>query len=269
MANQDLILYTYHAGREGVEAGGTIFASDVKNADLSPIVDGRQAEILLADVDLGTGTFAIQPPVEQNALSDAINILIVSGHNMTGANIAITGETSGDILLSPEVTISELARFPIVVPLTASVNAADTHIRATFSSNGPEDGITPEMTEIFFTTAHLMKRPGTGWDHGTRQAQRRFESQSGASSTWLLGRARQLYRFTWDRLTGADLTILLNLRPQTNDFTEPFWIQPPDDSFPIAFVEIDRDADWQQMFEAPLAAGLGHRVTLPLIEVVA
>ncbi len=33
MANQDLIFYTYHAGREGVEAGGSITGASVENAD--------------------------------------------------------------------------------------------------------------------------------------------------------------------------------------------------------------------------------------------
>ncbi len=269
MANQDLILFYYNAGRAGVEAGGSLAGRAVDNADRTSAIDGRQGEILLAAVDLGTLNFFVEFPLEQNALSDAIDTVIVSGHNFTGANLSAFGDPSSTSLVPGTSTITEASRETIRVALTVAPDSGDTSVQVFFASTGPEDAIIPELTEIFLTTAHTIQRPLPGWDHGTRQAQQRFDNQSGGSSTWLLGRARQLYRFTWDNLTGADLTILENLRPQTNDFTEPFWLQPPDDSFPLVMVEIDRDSDWQQMFEAPLASGLGHRVTLPLIEVAA
>ncbi len=267
MSNQDLILYTYNAGRAAVEAGDSIDGRPIENADFSPVVDGRQGEILLATEDLGTANFHVNVPMEQNALSDAVDTVIVSGHNAIGAEILVRGRPSLTTFVSD--TVTEENRSTIFRTLSVAIEPTDDDLRVIFESNGPQDGVSVELSEIFVTTAHTIKRPLPGWDHGTRQAQQRFESQSGVSSTWLLGRARQLYRFTWDHLTGADLTILENLRPQSNDFTEPFWLQPPDDSFPLVMVEIDRDSDWQQMFEAPLASGLGHRVTLPLIEVAA
>ncbi len=269
MSNQDMKLYTYNAGRAGVESVGPITGSATVNADYSSLIDGRQSEILYATQDLVTSAFFLKFLLEQNALSDAIDTVIISGHNLNGAFITANTIPSADDLVNPNQEIIEANRETILVPLSPAVNPADTRFQIFFVTTGPADAIVPEVTEIFVTTAHTIKRPEPGWDHGYRQAQQRFESQSGVSSTWLLGRSRKLYRFTWDNLTGADLTILENLRPQTNDFTEPFWLQPPDDSFPLVMVEIDRDADWQQMFEAPLASGLGHRVTLPLIEVAA
>ncbi len=206
MANQDLILYTYNAGREGVEAGGSINGQPIENSDFSPVVDGRQAEILLASEDLVTSNFFINLPMEKNALSNAVDTVIVSGHNVVGAEIFVVGRPSVTNFVID--TITETNRFPILRTLAGMIDPDDDELRIVFQSNGPQDSVFVELTEIVATTAHTMKRPLPGWDHGTRLAQQRFENQSGVSSTWLLGRGRQLYRFTWENLTWADLTIL-------------------------------------------------------------
>lgn len=274
MAAQSVVFYYYHAIRAAVAAGGTFEAgSTIDNFDHSPLYDNRQGERVIWTNDLGTANQSCRGPVDGSSLSDAIDTIILSGHNCTGQTVTAKGRTSNDDLITPNHTITAADRAPVVVPLTAAINAADTHLQVTFISDGTGagDAIVPELTELWLTTKHTMSKAiEAGWNHPWRApALSGFLNQSGVSSTWLFGPARKTYRLTWDNLTGADLVILKNMRTQTDEFTAPFWMQPPDSVFPIVMVELDRDSDWEQVFEAPLNAGTQHRITLPLIEVIA
>ncbi len=269
MSAQAVAFYTYHGFRESaaVAAGGSAISA------IEPLYDGRLGELTFYSNSLGVSAGSIRPVLEQNALSDAIDTVIIAGHNFQGAEIVVHGQPSVTAHVPPEYVVTETNRTPIKVPLTVAIDPTDTslQVRVRTDGTGPVDAIVPQMTELWITTKHEMaKRPAPGWTAPWRRATQRFVNQDGVASTWMFGPARQTFRLTWEDLAGADLTILENMRAQTRDYTEPFWLQPPDDTMaPLIYVELDRDSDWEQVFEAPLNSGLGHRITLPLIEVTA
>lgn len=274
MAYQAPAFYYYHAGREGEAAGGSHTGTAVDNANFFTVFDSRQGELLVFTNSLGSADQLVNAPVDGSTLSDAIDTIIVSGHNFQGAKVVSFGQPSVKLLITPDFTVTQANKELLIIPLTPSelpIDPTDTGIqfRVKTDGTGPIDAIVPEVSEVFFTTRHAMvKGPKINWQHPWVRSQRRFINAAGVSSTWLTGAARKTYRMTWENVTDADLTILLNLQIQTADWSHPFFFTPPDTAFPTLLMELDRESDWEQVFAAPLTAGIGHEITLPLIEVL-
>lgn len=265
MAYQAPAFYFYHGAREALSVVAT-----GESAVPFEIHDGRQGEPFIFSTDIGTSDkqFVIERPDTPEA--DAIDNLIVSGHNWLG--MVINVETSPTVvdLLSPNHTVVEADGTPIFVPFTATQDVLPDHENLVMDllQGAAAGGVIPEVTEMFFTTKRTMSRgPEPNWDHPWVRAQRNFVNDSGVSSVWAKGAARKRFRLTWRHLFGDDRQIFLDMREQTNNWSEPFWFLPPDDIYDPLLVELERDSDWQQDFANPLDTGTSDAITLPLIEV--
>lgn len=274
MAIQPVAFFYYHLFRESIARGNVLTNSaGVEPATAYPLHDSRQGETVRYTGDLAAGNKTVQCPYDNsNPLETALDTVIISGHNFPLHEVLVDANTPAFDLLTPNHTVTEAIRDPIVIALDTPIPTSiqDSIKVGIIDTAAGDSSIFPEWSEVWVTQRHTMTDPPvSGWDHSWRWSQTRFVNQSGVTSTWLTGAARKTYRLTWENVTGADLVILENMRDQSDDFTQPFWMLPPDDAFPILLVEMDRDSDWEQVFLAPLTAGLAHRITLPLIEVTA
>ncbi len=268
MAYQNPAFYFYHGAREALSIAGFAPHSQVFDA----IHDGRQGEPYFFATDFAAADFKVfEIERSDTPAADAIDTIIISGHNWTGANLGVTVSPTPVDLLIPVRAVTEAAGVPIFVTLTSTQVVAGGHEFMRLDVlDGTAPGTTvPEATEIFFTTKREMSRgPDPNWEHPWLRQQTQFTNEAGVTSTWLKGAARKLFSMTWRGLEGADRQLLFDLQAQTNDWSEPFWFQPPDDTYETLLVELERDADWTQDFLSPLDTGTTDEVTLELIEVL-
>lgn len=267
MAYRAPSFYFYHGLREALSV--TLDAANLNSK--FPLFDSRQGELFAftTNYDAADVKFIdVERPNTPEA--DAIDTIIISGHNLFDAQL--------DVFTSPTVqTMLPGGLFPITtangVPLFVTLTPVDVlpdseTVRIRFTKGNQAGTNIPEMTEIFLTTKRTMTRgPEPNWDHPWRRQQRRFVNDAGVSSTWLLGAARKSFTLTWRHLAGADRQIFLDMRVQTDDWSEPFWFEPPDDIYPPLLMEVDRDSEWSQDFDSPLDSGTSDAITMPLIEV--
>lgn len=261
--------YYYHAAREAQ----SVTAND--GGPINPVTrvfDSRQSDIFDWDGNVFTSGF----PNKRITLeregdgtpSDGIDTVIVSGHNFPGNRLTIFSNPitiDVDTVTLLQYNVSEAAGLPIIKALSQTTPGDDL-ITAQISQDGGPD-IAPELTELFLTTQHVIGRgPEFGWSHDWRRTQRRVVNDAGVSATSLLGAARKTFTLTWQALEGADRDILLDMRVQTNDFSEGFWFRAPDTVYGTLFMEVDRDPRFVQDAQNPLDFGTADRVTLDLIE---
>ncbi|MEE8543977.1 MAG: hypothetical protein V3S94_08970 [Gammaproteobacteria bacterium] len=269
MSYQAPAFYFYHAAREAVSV-----AVDTPDPSPEALFDGRQGEIYVYTRDFATAgnnnLFNIERPSGSPA-ADAVDHIIISSHNLNLSEVECFASPTVVDLLVPNYTVTEANGVPIFIPLTTVQPVAGGHedVQISFRQGGAAGTVVPEMGEVFLTTKHEMSRgPDPGWDHPWLRAQRQFVNESGVASTWLKGAARKRFNLTWHALEGADRQILFDLQEQTNDWSEPFWFQPPDTIYPSLLMQLERDSDWTQDGLSPLDTGTTDRVTLPLIEVL-
>lgn len=268
MAYRDPSFYFYNGGRDAVSV--ETIPSEVSNLKF-PFFDSRLGEVYTFETDLtaAASKFVIierQP----GAVSDAIDTIFVVGGNFPGNSLRCSGwpTTVGvdETFLGPTLTVDTPIVDPIEYTLNTSVTGFDFIALKLLGDVGPVDFL-PEFTEVFFTTKRTMTRgPNPHWEHPWQRSQRRFTSDAGVASTWLTGPARKRYTLTWSHLFGADRQIMLDMREQTDDWSQPFFFTPPDTIYPTVFVELDRNSDWMQDHDSPLDTGTSDEVTLPLIE---
>lgn len=266
MAYQPPAFFYYHAVRDG---SSLVTAPVEASQDLSTLFDSRQSEAFVFSTDLDDTSKFIAVTRDGSAEGDAVDTIIISGHNFTGALLDCTAGTNPTAvdLLNPNYTVTEAVGDLIVVPLTDSDDGGDDKITLGIIA-GTAGAIVPQLTELFFTTIHEMTRgPEPDFNSSWRRNQERFVNSAGVSSTQLRGGARKTYTLTWKQLVGADRQILLDLRTQTSDWSHPWFFRPPDDAFPTVLVELDRDENRIQDFDSPLDTGTSDRVTLNMIEV--
>lgn len=266
MAGQNPAFYFYHGMREAL----SIAISSPHDSDLSATFDGRQGEVYAFATDFAAGDLKFIDTERPNTpAADAIDHLIIAGHNWNDADLQVfTLPTVVFLLGTTPVTVAngEL----LIVPLTQTQDVLPDHeiLRFQLLDGSAPGAVVPEMTEFFYTTKRIMTRgPEPGWDHPWLRSQIQFSNESGVTSTWLKGSARKRFKLTWRHLSGADRQIMFDLREQTNDWSEPFYFQPPDDIYPTLLMELARDSEWTQDFLDPLSTGTTDEVTLDLIEV--
>ena len=261
MAYQAPAFYYYHAARE---ASAVVAPNGAAGSNVNSFFDSRQGEAYVYNDTLtNLGSAQVQITRSGGAERLLTDHVIISGHNFNGAEINVFG-ASGDLLI-PDHTVTEANGEPISI----SLDTDNTANLVTFVVlPGTAGAVVPQMSELFYTTEHIMSRgPRPDFDTSWRRNQQRFVNDAGVSSTFLQGAARKTYTLTWQNLIGADRQIILDMRDQTSDWSNPFFFRPPDDTFPIVFVELDRDATFVQDFDNPLG-GTSDRVTLNMIEVL-
>ncbi len=266
MPYQNPAFYFYHGMREALTVGSPTASV------LDALHDGRQGEILVFDDDFTTTpSQSVSTERPDTPEADAIDTLIIASHNLTGTVLNVqTGPTVED-LLDPNYSVAEAAGVLIIRPLTNTQAVLPSHENINvFILQGTAAGSTvPEMGELMLTTKREMIRgPDPNWEHPWVRSQTQFTNEAGVTSTWLKGAARKRFRMTWRGLEGADRQLLFDLQAQTNDWSEPFYFQPPDTTYDTLLVELERDADWKQDFLSPLDTGTTDEVTLNLIEVL-
>lgn len=268
MAFQELAFYYYHGAREALIVNVTASTGE------EVLFDGRQGEIFVFPDDFtglgGVATIQITRP--DTPAADAVDHLIFSSHNFNGTKInALTNPTAVD-LIDPDPVVTVANGVPLVVPFTTTQAVQPDHeqILVNIIQNTAPGSLVPELGEIFLTTKHTMSRgPDPGWDHPWVRSQQQFTNVAGVTSTWLNGTARKRFVFTWHSLGDADRQILFDLQDQTDDWSQPFWIAPPDDIYgEVLFMQLERDGAWKQDGDNPLGNGTTDEVTLPLIEVL-
>ena len=262
MAYQNPAFYFYHAAREAQDA---TFNPAGITGDVHSLWDDRQGEVVAST---NTGNVFIDVDRELTPEADAVDTMIVSGHNFAGLNIqvfAVPSGGGGGVPMYPSTPVAEANGVPIIVDLTPEPTSTNDSIQLGIISSTTE----PELTELMFTTKRELTRgPIPGWQHPWQRTQRQFTSEGGVTSTWLLGAARKRFRLTWRHLVGADRQVFLDMREQTAQWSQPFWFRPPDTTYETALYELDRDSDWQQDFDSPLDSGTSDAITMPLIEVL-
>ena len=266
MAYRNPAFYFYHGAREALSVTGVSPASD----ETSALFDGRQGEVYIFGQDFTAGVSGIRVTRDDTPEANAISHLIVAGHNWNLAEISVFTNPTFEDMLDPNYSVTEANGTLISIPLDPVAVLPDNEIIRVQVSIGTAPGsVVPEWTECFLTTKREMSRgPDPEWEHPWLRQQTQFTNEAGVTSTWLKGAARKRFRMTWHALEGADRQILFDLQAQTNDWSEPFYFEPPDDTYPLLLVELARDADWQQDFPAPLGTGTTDEVTLDLIEVL-
>ena len=258
MAYQSPAFYYYHALRDAT----SITNNAAITGELDFLFDSRRGEIIQWTTGLDAGAKTITVQRENTAISDAVDHVILSGHNINGEDINIFADSGN--LIDSFYTVTEANGDTIVIPFDSTDSDAEINLRIIASASTTD----PIWSEVFFTTKHEMSRgPRPDFDTSWRRNQQRFVNDAGVSSTFLQGAARKTYTLTWEQLVGTDRQIILDMREQTSDFSNAFWFLPPDDSFPIVFVELDRDASFIQDFDNP-QGGTSDRVTLSMIEVL-
>lgn len=265
MAFQETAFFFFHALREAGEANITLAPSEPANA--FPLHDGRLGELMQWTTDLGAGGKQVTVTRSDTPENDAIDTLILAGHNVSGAQVDVAAGATD--MLDPNYIVTEANGTPVVIPLTLSVDVStEADIRFAIQTTGaPTDSIVPELTEAFFTVKRELTRgPEFNWTHDVVRNQNTQGNDAGVTSTRLLGANRKRHVMTWRHLAGTDRQIMLDLIEQTDGLSQPFWFLPPDDIYPIQFVEVDRDSNWQQDFMAPLTSGTSDKVTLSMIQ---
>lgn len=268
MAYQNPAFYFYNHLRATLDAS----TSPTNQGDLFALYDSRLGELFAFDTDLAASTKHIIADLNQTAESNAIDTLIISGANCPGNEMRVLSYpvTFGvDVVArGPELVVPTPVPEPIVYELDSDFGTDDVLSLRVRTGSG-SGAVFLEYSEVMFTTKRELTRgPNPGWDHPWQRTQNRFESPGGVTSTWQTGPARKRYTLTWSHLFGADRQIFLDMREQTNDWADPFWFLPPDDIYPIVFMELDRDSQWTQDHGNPLDSGTSDEVTLPLIEVL-
>jgi hypothetical protein len=251
--------YYYHAAREAQNA--TFQPASIVGSTFS-LFDDRQGEVVASDQTSGNVFITVDRELTPEA--DAVDTLIISGHNFAGLNIQVFA-IPGGVPMYPSTPVAEANGVPIIIPLTPELTSSNSEVQLGIINVSVE----PELTELTFTTEHALSRgPEPNWQHPWARTQRQFLSEGGVSSTWVTGAARKRFRMTWRHLVGADRQIFLDMREQTAQWSEPFWFRPPDTTYPTALYELDRDSDWVQDFDSPLDSGTSDAITMPLIEVL-
>jgi hypothetical protein len=228
--------------------------------------DDRQGEVVTFT---NTGDVFVNVDRELTAEADAVDTMIISGHNFAGLNIQVFAVESGGggtpVAMYPNTPVAEANGVPIIIPLTPVSTSPNDSVQL-----GIVGTVSPaELTELTITTERTLTRgPVPRWTHPWRRTQEQFTSSAGVTSTWLTGAARKTWRITWRVLSGADRQVFLDLREQTNQWASPFWFRPPDSAYPTALYELDRDSDWQQDLDSPLDSGTADQITMPMIEVL-
>lgn len=258
MAYRAPSFYYYHGSREST---GIVTSPIIAGEQVSKFFDSRQGEAFAFLVTLATLKATIEVTRPEDALSDAINAVIISGHNFSGGSLNIF--SAGD-MLDPDHAVTEANGELIVLDLDP--DTGDARIFVDIEEGASAGAVIPELTELFLTTKHTMARgPADPWQAPSRRNQEQFLNSAGVRSTLLRGAARKTYTLSWQNLETADQLILQNLQIQTSDFSQPFFFTPPDDTLPTVFVELDRDAGVVQNF---LLGELRETWTLNLIEVL-
>ena len=288
MAYQNPAFYFYHALRDSQDIVTTPGSTQ---ADQTPLYDSRIGALFQWDAAIGTVavpsnksvTFQLSGTGTYNQLNDssfaadpaaaAMDTCIIAGHNIGGMEITAFTQYDAVDLYSPNTPIDVATNGQIVIlPFTQGRTIPANTERLSFTIRPNDDtyaAVIPEISELWFTQERELTRgPEPNWNHPYRTTQKRFESVGGVSSTWMTGPARKTYRLTWRHLFGADRQIFLDMKEQTDDFSQPFFFRPPDDAYPTILVELDRDAGWTQDFMDPLISGTSDQITLPLIEVL-
>jgi hypothetical protein len=266
MAYQNPAFYFYHSARESQDASGVPAPSATSPYS---IFDDRQGEVFTFEGQVG-GFVEINSQRPQTAEASLVDTLIISGHNWDGLQmLAQANDTTGG-----GGTVGVISLQTISVPngepifLDASPTDALIHDQLeidVFETSAPW----PELTEMWWTQKRELTRgPVPGWDHSWARTQHQFTSQSGVTSTWLTGANRKRFRMTWRALSGDDRQVFLDMREQTDGWSRPFWMRPPDDIYETRLYELDRDSDWQQDLDDPLTSGTADQITMPMIEVL-
>jgi hypothetical protein len=264
MAYQNPAFYFYHNARESQDARGV--PAPTASSGFS-LFDDRQGEVFAFEA---MGDDILLSDRVQNATNDAVDTLIVSGHNWNGLDVRVRALIKGDEGNNPQVmralaTIIEADGVPIIMPLTPALS--DPWDEFEIKVEAPAS--LAELTEMMFTTKRELTRgPEPNWQHPWARTQRQFLSEGGVSSTWITGANRKRYRLTWRHLVGADRQVFLDLREQSDGWSRPFFFRPPDDTYDTILMELDRDSDWVQDFDSPLDSGTSDAITMPLIEVL-
>lgn len=268
MAYQFPAFWFYHAARAAQNATCIPVSPDSSTYSL---FDDRQGEVFAFESESGTSAF-MYTDRQLTPEADAVDTVIISGHNWNTFDILVLGvdssNTGDTIEMLAQNEVTEANGVPIFRTLTP--RDTTTYDRVQVQVVTPDGGPPfPELTEMYLTTKHEMARgPEPNWQHPWARTQRQFLSDAGVSSTWATGPNRKRYRLTWRHLYGPDRQIFLDMREQTDGWSRPFWMRPPDSAYPDLLVELDRDSDWVQDFANPLESGTSDRITLPLIEVL-
>lgn len=269
MAYRDPVFYFYHAARHGAALGGSFAVSSARTVGGDPqLIDSLvDAPLTLTDTLLTeVGSYTV--PIDGTAISQAVDTLIVAGHNWEGADVSVLAQPSSlDLIASdPTVSVADGVAFPVAldqnVPFTSK-----TQLEVQITTNGgAEDSTVPSVGELFFTQARTMTRgPMPNWDHPWRRWQERLATQGGVSHAWQTGVARKTFEMTWENVSGADLTLLTDMREQTAGYAHSFWFLPPDTDYGLIQVEVAGEPLWDHAWQGSVPA---HRVTLSLVEVL-
>lgn len=268
MAYRPPVFYFQNAGRLGsARRVDFLFSSALTVGTAAQLIDGLlETPVTLTDTLLTEAAFWILP-LDGSAESQALDAVIVAGHNWSGADTLIRQfDSMVDLSVQTLVPVADGVLF--VIPLTLNTPySGQVGIQiALLTNGGPEDSTVPSVTQLFATQARQMTRgPAFNWEHPWVRSQARFETPGGVSLAWQTGDARKTFRLTWENVTGDDLQILIDLREQTAFYSQPFFFLPPDDTFDLMHVEVT-DSDWSHDFYG--SATPGHRITLTLREVL-
>jgi hypothetical protein len=263
MAYQNPAFYFQHAARVAQNADATPQPADA-TAEFN-LFDDRQGEPLTFESGPGVD---VQTERVDTPAANAIDTMIVSGHNWNGLDLDIIATEVGGGSPNPLLTGSTVTEAD-GVPIFREFAAAPISVWPVLKVQLLLGDTGTELTEIWWTQKRELTRgPEPHWDHSWRREQHQFTSQSGVTSTWLTGANRKRYSMTWRHLVGADRQVFLDLREQTDGWSRPFWMRPPDTIYPTLLMELDRDSDWRQDFDSPLDSGTSDAITMPLIEVL-
>ena len=241
MAYQAPAFYFYHAARVVQEA--TSLPAPTGTPEFR-LYDDRLGEVFQFEAAT-TGSCFVYTDRELTAAADAVDTIIITGHNFQSNGLDIkadavdSSDTGNTTPMLPLTTVTAADRVPIIETLTP--RSTSPHDRVQLQIEGVTTPF-PELTEIYWTTKREMVRgPEPGWEHPWVRTQRRFLSDGGVSTTWMTGPARKRFQLTWRYLEGDDRQIFLDMREQTDDWSRPFWFRPPDTTYPTLLVELDRD----------------------------
>lgn len=275
MAYQAPAFYFYHAARvSGLldPANITTAPTDV-GISKSPLYDSRQGELYTPTLEIQAVNHDTNIDITGDTISNLVDTILFTGGNFEGNAVACfsyptTIGVDANTLLAITTVPGPFEKV-VKLDLTATPGTDDF---ITFRINpgvGPT-GFIPTVSEVWFSQERAMERgPDPGWDHPWVRSQNRFNTPGGVTSTWKTGGDRKRYNMTWNSLAGADRQILLDMRDQTDGWTQPWFFRPPDTEYPIVKVELDRDANWKNDIDDPLTAGTTDEVTLNMIESLA
>lgn len=188
-------------------------------------------------------------------------LFIPSGHNLGAQTVTVKTSTTG-AFAGEEVTRASFTSAPGLIDQAVTSNS-DRFVRITFAGTG-----TWQLGELWLT--HRLstgaRGPDPRWNDVKRGQYDRTVYRSGVTSTAILGPARRVLGYSFNRLPdGAEGATLKAFLDAIAWGAVRFLLWPIDGSSPL-MAELDSQATRQQDSPNPQASGITWQVALPMVE---